>query len=382
MRICLLLPSFLPHVGGLEKAADRMACILKEWGHEPIIVTQALGEKPGDIERPYPIHSYPRPRSTTFWPRSASVSLSRYHRQYKFDLLWAYQAYPQGYAAVRVGAKLNIPVIISSRGGDISDRSRYLDRWLPKRRIQWALEQADAVTTLNRHLSRRVEDLTGGGKKANLILNGIDAPAENPTGKPAPQSLAQVAGEPFMLTMTRLRRFKGIDLIIEAIRIARVKGRDTPLLVIAGKGQEREALQEQVSECGLDDAVSFVGEVCGYEKVWLLANCQFLAQPSREGEGMPNSVLEAMSYGKPILGTFAPGIEEIVTDGLNGILAAPENPEQLADALERILNSDLDQLGKRAKEFALENSWEKITRQYVDLFEDVLRMRASRSWKP
>ena len=375
MRICLFLPSFLPHVGGLEKAADKMACILHKWGHEPIIVTQAPGEKPGDIERPYPIHFYRRPLSATWWPRSLSVLLARYSREYQFDLLWAYQAYPQGHAAVRVGTGLNIPVVISSRGGDISDRSRYLARWLPRRRIQWALERADAVTALNRHLSRRVEDLTGGLKKANLILNGIDAPAENPLGAPAPQSLAQLAGEPFMLSMTRLRRFKGIDLIIEAIRIARAKGKCVPLLVIAGKGSQRDTLEKQVCESGLAEKVCFVGEVSGYEKVWLLANCQFLAQPSREGEGMPNSVLEAMSYGKCILGTFAPGIEEIVTDGLNGILAAPEDPKELAEALERILNSDLDKLGKRAKRFTLENSWETITRQYVCLFEQVLSNR-------
>ncbi|NIA06864.1 MAG: glycosyltransferase [Actinobacteria bacterium] len=363
----------------MEKAADRMACILNEWGHEPVVVTQALGEELRDIDRPYPIHFYPRPRSTTWWPWSVSISLSRYHRQYQFDLLWAYQAYPQGHTAVRVGAKLNIPVIISSRGGDISDRSRYLARWLPKRRIQRALKQADAVTTLNRHLSRRVENLTGGLKKANLILNGIDAPTENPIGEPAPQALAQLAGEPFMLTMTRLRRFKGIDLIIEAIRIVQANGKDTPLLVIAGKGQQHDALQKQVSDSRLDGHVCFVGEVSGYEKAWLLANCQFLAHPSREGEGMPNSVLEAMSYGKCVLGTFAPGIEEIVTDGLNGVLAAPDDPKQLAEALDRILNSDMAQLGKHAKQFALENSWEKITRQYITLFEDVLRMRAPQS---
>lgn len=372
MKICLLLPSFLPQMGGLEKAADRMACILHGSGHEPVVLTKVLGDNSSAVQRPYPIHFYPRPRSTIWWPWSVSISIRRYHRRYGFDLLWAFQTYPQGYTAVRVGVKLDIPVVISSRGGDISDRSRYLTRRLPTRRIQWALKHADAVTVLNRHLSRRVEHLTAGEKQAHLILNGVAPPDLNPTGEPAPESLAQFTGKPFILTMTRLRYFKGIDLIIEAIRIARANGNSVPLLIIAGTGQQLSPLKKQVSGSGLNEHVRFVGEVSGHQKAWLLANCQCLAQPSREGEGMPNSVLEAMSYAKPILGTRAPGIEEIVTDGLNGILAAPENPEQLAQALQRMLNSDLYQLGERARQFTLQNSWEKITAQYLSLFKQVL----------
>jgi len=377
MRICLLLPSFVPNVGGLEKAADKLACILNEWGHEPVVLTLALGKNPVRVERPYPIHFYRRPRSTTWWPRSLSVSLARCHRQYQFDLLWAYQAYPQGYAAVRVGTRLNIPVVISSRGGDISHRSRYLARWLPGKRIQWALKRADAITTLNRHLSRRVEHLTAGLKQANMIFNGIDAPEENPVGRPAPQRIASLDGKSFILSLTRLHKFKGIDLIIEALRISRAKGTVTPLLVIAGNGSQRDMLLRQVSDGGLDERVCFVGEVSGYDKAWLLANCQFLVQPSREGEGMPNSVLEAMSYGKPVLGTSAPGIEEIVTDGLNGILAAPDDPKQLAEALDRILNSNLVELGKHAEQFTSKHSWQIIAGQYVALFKKVLRERAA-----
>jgi len=379
MRICLLLPSFIPNVGGLEKAADKLACILNDWGHEPVVVTQILQKDSVHIERPYPIHFYPRPLSTTWWPRSLSASLNRYHRQYQFDLLWAYQAYPQGYAAVRVATTLNIPVVISSRGGDISERSRYLARWLPSKRIRWALKHADAVTTLNRHLSRRVENLTGGLKQANLIFNGVSIPTENPIAKPAPQPIASLDGRSFMLTMTRLHRFKGIDLIIEAIRITKAKGKTTPLLVIAGNGSQRHMLQKQVSDSGLDDSVCFLGEVSGYDKAWLLANCQFLVQPSREGEGMPNSVLEAMSYAKPILGTSAPGIEEIVTNGLTGILAPPDDPKKLAEALDKILSSDLARLGKTAKQFAQNNSWEQCAKQYLSLFEKTVDRKNSQN---
>jgi teichuronic acid biosynthesis glycosyltransferase TuaC len=368
MKICLLLPSFLPAVGGLEKAADALAGLLHHSGHEPAILTQSLRNASETVKRPYPIHYYARPRSATWWPATLIAALEKE----RCDLIWAFQAYTQGYAAVRVGLKKGIPVVVSSRGGDISDRSRYLARWLPRRRIRWALRHADAITVLNQHLENRVIDLTGGTRKAHLIFNGIGMPENRPANTPAPPSLAQINGRSFMLTMTRLHRFKGIDLIIEAIRQTREKGLDTPLLVIAGTGSQEEALRQQAADSGLNDAILFVGDMLGTCKAWLLANCRFLVQPSREGEGMPNSVLEAMSYSKPILGTSAPGIREIVQDGVNGILAPPDNPRLMAQALERILAADLTQLGQDAEQFARDHSWESCAQQYMKLFESLV----------
>lgn len=369
MKICLLLPSFLPALGGLEKAADTLAGLLHAWGHEPVILTQSLRKTDKTVTRPYQIRAYARPRSATWWPGTLITAL----KQERFDLIWAFQAYTQGYAAVRVGRQKNIPVVISSRGGDISDRSRYLARWLPKRRIQWALRHADAVTVLNRHLEKRVSDLTEGTQQARLIFNGISLPTERPAHAPAPASVAQLNGKPFMLTMTRLHRFKGIDLIIEAVRQTREKGMDTPPLVIAGTGSQEEALHQQAADSGLKDTFFFVGDMSGPDKAWLLTHCLFLAQPSREGEGMPNSVLEAMSYGKPILGTSAPGIQEIIQDGVNGILAPPDDPRLLAQALERMLATNLKDMGRKAEAFAQDHSWEVCARQYVTLFEEVLQ---------
>ena len=368
MKICLLLPSFLPAVGGLEKAADTLAGLLHTWGHEPVVLSQALRKTPETVTRPYPIRTYARPRSATWWPGTLMAAL----KQDRYDLIWAFQAYTQGYAAVRVGRQKDIPVVISSRGGDISDRSRYLARWLPRRRIQWALRHAHAVTVLNRHLEQRVSDLTQGTQHAHLIFNGINLPTMPSPHASAPPCAALIQGRPFMLTMTRLHRFKGIDLIIEAVRQTRAKGVDTPLLVIAGTGSQEQALRQQATDSGLADTFFFVGDMTGPDKAWLLANCQCLVQPSREGEGMPNSVLEAMSYGKPILGTGAPGIQEIVQDGVNGMLAPADDPERLAQALERMLAADLTQLGQASAQFAKHNSWESCAQQYMALFETLV----------
>ena len=77
---------------------------------------------------------------------------------------------------------------------------------------------------------------------------------------------------------------------------------------------------------------------------------------------MPNSVLEAMSYAKPILGADSPGISELVTDGECGMLSPPEDASLLAEALERMLLSDLAQLGQAASTVARTHSWERCAR--------------------
>ena len=372
MKICLLVPSFLPSIGGLEKAADTLASLMQNWGHRPVVLAQRSHAGTEGVERPYPIHVHPRPRSATWWPHCITGALRRWHRHYDFDLIWAFQAYPQGYVAVCAGRRQGLPVVISSRGGDISDRSRYLRRGLPKRRIAWALRHAAAVTTLNRHLSRRVETLTEGQTSPHLIFNGVALPMDIPERGQPPTTLNPLRDRPYMLTMTRLHRFKGIDLIIAAVALLKTRGVSLPLLVIAGSGSQEQALREQVVENQLASSIRFTGDVAPQEKAWLLAHCQFLVQPSREGEGMPNSVLEAMSYAKPILGADSPGISELVTDGVCGMLSPPEDASLLAEALERMLVSDLAQLGQAASTVARTHSWERCTQQYLALFETLV----------
>ncbi|MCH8219136.1 MAG: glycosyltransferase family 4 protein [Planctomycetes bacterium] len=372
MKICLLVPSFLPGIGGLEKAADTLATLMQSWGHRPVVLAQRSHAQTEGLERPYPIHVHPRPRSATWWPHCITAALNRWHQHYDFDLIWAFQAYPQGYAAVCTGRRQRLPVVISSRGGDISDRSRYLRRGLPKRRIAWALRHAAAVTTLNRHLSRRVETLTEGQTCPHLIFNGVALPSDIPERGQPPAALKDLRDRPYMLTMTRLHRFKGIDLIIAAVGLLKSRGVSLPLLVIAGSGSQGRALREQVVENDLASDVRFTRDVAPLEKTWLLAHCQFLVQPSREGEGMPNSVLEAMSYAKPILGADSPGISELVTDGVCGMLSPPEDASLLAEALERMMNSDVAQLGRSALSVAQTHTWERCTRQYLELFEAIV----------
>jgi glycosyltransferase involved in cell wall biosynthesis len=112
--------------------------------------------------------------------------------------------------------------------------------------------------------------------------------------------------------------------------------RDVPgaIFVLIGEGKERPNLEQQVRQVGLEKNFLFLGHRSDVPE--LLACCDLLVLPS-EAEALPNSLLEAMAAGLPVVGTCVGGIPEIIKDGVNGLLAPPKDPQSLAEAILRIL---------------------------------------------
>jgi len=374
LNICLFLPSFLPEIGGLENAADNLSLKLNSLGHTVVVLAQRPGKSSGAVERPFPVVHYEKPRSTTWFPFGVGAALKNLHTQYKFDLICAYQAYMPGYIAVRFGLANNVPVVISSRGGDISERGRYLNRWISRRRIIWALLHADAVTAISEYLAERVSFLTANRVRAHVIYNGVDIPDAGSFSSQAPARFAHLQNKRFILTLGRLHPAKGLDLLLDAIYLVKNRNKTVPTLIIAGDGREKENLLRQMRQNKLEDRVVFAGCVSGADKTWLLANCAFLAQPSRS-EGLGSAVLEAMSFGKPVLAAATGGLPEIVTNNKTGLLVEPDSVASLAEGLANMLNSNLENYGPQAKKAALEHSWDNVTNLHLDLYRNLIRSR-------
>ena len=193
-------------------------------------------------------------------------------------------------------------------------------------------------------------------------------PPAEPPGK-----FGDLAGEPFMLTLGRLHRHKGLDVLLDALALLRGRGAALPRLVIAGDGRERAELVQQSRRLGLAEGVSFAGAVYGQEKDWLLANCRLFLQPSR-AEGMPLTVLEAMAWGKAVLGTDVSGTRELVVPGETGLLVAAESAQAIAEGIKRLLEDpgELARLSANARKRARQYSWANVAGQYVALYESLL----------
>lgn len=129
---------------------------------------------------------------------------------------------------------------------------------------------------------------------------------------------------------------KGIVDLIQAINILKEKKKLHKLsFVIAGSGTDEEYLKKQVNDYDLGSYVKFTGWINGERKEKLLKESQAFVLPSYN-EGLPVAILEAMSYGMPIVATDVGDISSAVINDVNGYLIQPGDTNELANCLEKL----------------------------------------------
>lgn len=132
-----------------------------------------------------------------------------------------------------------------------------------------------------------------------------------------------------VLTTAQLRAHKGHEYLLEAARQI-----PNARFLFVGEGPERDRLESVARSLGVHDRVEFLGFRPDVRE--LLRGCDVFVLPSLD-EGLPLSVLEAMTVGKPVVATRVGGTSEAVVDGVTGIMVEPRDPAALADAVRVIL---------------------------------------------
>lgn len=141
-----------------------------------------------------------------------------------------------------------------------------------------------------------------------------------------------------LVTICRLVKGKGIDLVLHALKI--LEDREIPYrYIIGGDGPERKSLESMVEKLGLRGEVQFRGLVAGQEKWRLLRMADIFVTPSRFDpsipwrEGFGIAFVEAAAFGIPVVASSSGGIPDAVVDGETGILVPEESFQNIADAL-------------------------------------------------
>lgn len=128
---------------------------------------------------------------------------------------------------------------------------------------------------------------------------------------------------------------KGVFDLLEALNDNKINLEGKLQLTIGGNGEE-ERLKSYISRNKLDKLVKFEGWVTGQEKNNLLKNSDLYILPSYN-EGLPLSILEAMSYGLPIISTPVGGTPEVVKEGINGFLIQPGDKVAIYNAIKHFI---------------------------------------------
>ena len=379
MRICLIAFMFAPLVGGSEVQAEKQARQLQAMGHDVIVVTLRHNKQ---WQREEVLDGLPIIRVGGIYNREGWLRIGRlghlpidflifltlWRLRHQYDVINSLQLSPLAAVAALIGKMTHKPVIINipSTGpgkkqqksdavlmadtltdteflkidfkdvvvGDIA----YLYRSaVGGRAIVRFLKQSDAYYQILSNRSRPYL-MSHGFREEQMVLipNGIDSEKFCPAVERRPDPAKP---ERDILCVARLQYPKGVDILLHAWgRMMREpadwRAELKPRLLLVGEGPLQPQLERIVEALGIQDSVQFLG--LRRDVIALLQQAWGFVLPSR-WEGMPNALLEAMSCGLPCVATRVSGSEDIVVDGVNGLLVEPEQPEELARALRRII---------------------------------------------
>lgn len=202
-----------------------------------------------------------------------------------------------------------------------------------KPQVQALLDKCDVLAVLSPSWSDFFND-NFNVKRIEVLPNGINPP------EVFPDAADRNDGVTRLLFLGKINRNKGMNDIIEAVASNRERYRGRLKIEMCGVGDVEEML-ELAKEKGVDDIVEYGGWVSGQDKARRLAQCDGLILPSHF-EGVPVCILEAMSYGKPVIATRVGGIPDIITDGENGLLIPVADTQALARALDFAIDNGLE----------------------------------------
>lgn len=172
-----------------------------------------------------------------------------------------------------------------------------------------------------------------------------------------PGAATERAETPTLLYVGRLKRYKGLEVLFEALSRLEHRMPDARL-VIAGRGSDERRLRRLVRRAGLSHRVRFLGYISQEEKVAWLRRAWAVVYPSpKEGWGMTN--VEAAACGTPVIASDAPGLRESVAAGASGVLAPHADPAAWAASIREVLEdpSVRERLGRGGVVHAARFSW-------------------------
>ncbi len=264
----------------------------------------------------------------------------------KYDVIHADSALPTGYAAMSISKKFNVPYVVHVHGLDAflgENYSKYKNCGKIILACQKAFEDASAVIGVSDKALQRVEKRVNLSNKRFVAYNGVDVERFVP--------IAHENSQTKFISVGNLIPLKGHDYTIRAVKVLVDKGYKNFHLDIVGRGYLDGELKTLVQELDLTDYVSFYGYI-PYDKVRdMMQKSDAFILPSYY-EALGCVYLEAMACGLPVVGCYENGIDEVYKDGIEGFLIENKNQEQLALAMEKLLDKSLCKtMGEKARRF-------------------------------
>lgn len=264
--------------------------------------------------------------------------------------------------AVWIASLLGVPAVVNYRGGEAAGFLARAHRW-----VRPTLRRAASLAVPSGFL----QQVFGAHRiDAVIVPNIIDLERFRPApgaGPVAPHLVVARNLEPIYDVATAIRAFARVRRRIPAARLS-----------IAGSGPERASLEALAAELAIGDAVRFTGRLDRDQMAALYRDATVMLNPTTV-DNMPNSLLEAMASGVPVVSTDVGGVPFMVAHERTALLVPPRDPAALADATIRVLEDAAMRDTLRANGLAevQRYAWPSVRQELVGLYARCLGDRAT-----
>jgi glycosyltransferase involved in cell wall biosynthesis len=377
MRICLYTNTALPSIGGQELVVDALARQFVTMGHDVRVLCPLppRGLTTTDQQLTYRVVRHARFVSTRWLVGWYTTALQRLFNRWPYEVLHCHNVYPSGYLAALHKKRGGPPVVLTSHGGDVrSDNPRFRKPGL-RDRHGFAVRHADRIISISKFTEEGFLSLGATHEQLVTIPNGVNTDLfTRPVPRP-PSLPLSIQSRQFVLFLGRLVALKGVDVLLRAIHTWRANtAGGVPHVVIAGDGQERKTLEALRTQLQQESQVSFIGQVQGEVKVWLLQNAFALAIPSREREAFPLVLLEGYAAGCAVVAGDAQGLRDLIDHQRTGWVVPRNEPAALANALRHLWEHPelTEPVRASAHDVARACDWRRIAERHVVEYDHVL----------
>ncbi|MGE5407261.1 MAG: glycosyltransferase [Syntrophothermus sp.] len=374
MRIGLVTPYSWSYRGGVNRHVEALAEEFLGRGHEVGVL--APYDPPGRVSRllhrapaePRDLPDYVTPLGRTVaigangavsnlavFPRGGVAASRRQVREGGFDVLHVHEPLAPlvGWNAT-LGAG-QTPVVGTFHTYSTKPMPNYIANGLGARRLFNRLSARIAVSEAAAWTGRRWF-----GGEYTVIPNGVDVDA--------PPSQPKRPGEELrILFVGRPEERKGLPILLTAFG-ALVEHVPSRLTVI---GAERDDVLRYLADPELIDSIEIQGRVAGADLWRRLHEADVLCAPSLSGESFGMVLTEAFAAGTPVIASGIAGYSDVVTDGVDGILVPPGDPQRLAEELQRAHHEPqrLAAMGEAARRSAQRYAWPRVADEVTEVYE-------------
>lgn len=277
----------------------------------------------------------------------AYMNIEKEMRTNKPDIAHIHMSYRgsfyRKYAIHKLCKKYGVPDVIHLHGSEFQKWYNESDD-RTKEKIRTLLRESASFIVLGEKWNKAIHDIE---PKTKTVVVSNTVPIPNYTTSWNEKRFQ------FLFLGVLIKR-KGVADLIQAISLLKKEGSLNNIkLVIAGSGAEEANLKQQARGLQVESWIEFAGWTDGKAKERYLKDSQALVLPSYN-EGLPMAVLEAISYGLPVIATDVGDMAAAVRDGENGYLIHPGDVEAIADAILKVSNKNqYDRFSKFSKELAI-----------------------------